>query len=187
VFKWLVAGVSVCVLAGLGQPAASLAEHVSAAPKVTARGEPFSDRSWRVVVDWSINCSVSGGSYHGDLKLVDADTDETTLLGGTAAPSGTNRPLVERRRVDRRVYPVMRSSCGGPAPLYHGSDTLEARGNTVLIPALGDNGTGGGSDRDAGGQGRRATSRAPASGVRGALSAQAHAARRGWGRKATTG
>ncbi len=155
VFRWLVAGVSVCALAGLA-PAASSANHVSAAPAVTARGEPFSDRTWRVVVDWSINCSESGGSYFGDLKLVDADTDETTFLGGTAGPSGTSKPLVERRRVERRVYPVMRSSCGGGPPLYHGSGTREVRGDTVLIPALGDaRYRRAPSGRDDGGQGRR--------------------------------
>ncbi len=154
---WLVAGVSVCVLAGLGQPAASSANHVTASPSVSARGERFSDRTWTVIVDWAINCNVSGGQYFGDLNLVDAANGERTYLGGTANPSGTSRQLVERRTTARFLFPLIKASCGSPPPYLHGSDVEERTGPGVRIPPLGedDRGGRGGSDRDAGDQGRR--------------------------------
>jgi Ca2+-binding RTX toxin-like protein len=144
---------SVILLAGLAGPPASQADHVTASPTASARGERVSTSSWRVIVDWSINCNVSGGSYFGNLNLVDAATGETTYLGGTASASGTARQNVARRATARFLFPRIRSSCSSAPPQSHGSGFRETDGGAVRIPPIGEGDAP--SRRSDGGQGRR--------------------------------
>lgn len=163
---------SVAVL--LAFPAApALADHVSAAPQVSARlGDRLSDNSWTVIVDWSINCSgpaPGNANYTGDLYLDDLDTGEAMYMGGTATASGSDPLPVDRLAQARRVRPRIKAGCFDGGPGNHGSGTVEVTGNIVSVPAKGDEngdgvpdgpsgGGGGGGDTPSGGagdQGRR--------------------------------
>lgn len=148
-----IATASVILLAALGSAPASQANHVTASPTASARGERVSTSSWRVIVDWSINCNVSGGSYFGNLYLVEVATGEKIYLGGTSGASGTDRQIVARRATARFLFPRIRSSCSGPPPLSHGSNFRETDGAAVRIPPLGEGDPP--SRRSDGGQGRR--------------------------------
>ena len=113
----------------------------------------MSTSSWRVIVDWSINCNVSGGSYFGNLNLVDAATGETIYLGGISSASGTDRQNVARRATARFLFPRIRASCSSPLPQNHGSGIRERDGAAVRIPPLGEGDAP--ARRSDGGQGRR--------------------------------
>ena len=131
---------SLAVLLLLSAPAA--ADHVTAAPQVSARlGDRISDNSWGVIVDWSINCSgpaPGNANYTGSLNLDDVDTGEVIYLGGTASASGSNTAPVERRAQPRRMRPRIKASCFDGGVGNHGSDTIEMTGNIVIVPAKGD-------------------------------------------------
>lgn len=103
-------------------------------------------------------------------------------MGGISGPSGTTRALVGRRGVKRYLYPLIRASCSSE---MHGAEFREASGNTVPIPALGDDRSDerrSGSDRDAGGQGRRDFPRAGFGGPRSPLRDGGCARGSGWDR-----
>ena len=123
-------------------PAASAwAHHVAADPRVAARlAEWTGSQSWPVIVDWRVNCTGAGDSpyYFGDLRLVDADTGEEIYMGGISGPEGSDRQLVGRRTLPRRVYPRLRASCSQSSGLLHGSGLHTVNGDPVTIPALGD-------------------------------------------------
>jgi Ca2+-binding RTX toxin-like protein len=122
------------------QPA--LADHVTASLQVSARlGERLSDRSWAVIVDWSITCSGPApgqANYTGSLNLDDVDTGEELYMGGTAGASGSDSQPVDRRSSPRHMRPRIKASCFDGGPGNHGSDTVEVTGNTVSVPVLGD-------------------------------------------------
>ena len=111
---------------------------MTASPTASAQGERVSSTSWRVIVDWSIDCNVSGGSYFGTLNLVDVATGERIFLGGTSRPAGNDRVNVARRATARFLFPRIRSSCSGPPPQSHGSEFRETDGAAVRIPPLGE-------------------------------------------------
>jgi Ca2+-binding RTX toxin-like protein len=136
-------------------PAPAAANHVSANPQVSARlGERISSQSWIVIVDWSINCAgAANPNYTGDLNLVDIDTGERIYMGGTAGPSGSDRQPVTRRALPRRVMPELKGGCFDGPPQPHGSGTITVTGNTVTVPALGDEDGDGQVDPPAGGGG----------------------------------
>lgn len=148
-----VTAVWVTLLAALACAPASQANHVTASPTASAGGERVSTTSWRVIVDWSVNCNVSGGSYFGNLNLVDAATGETIYLGGISSASGTDRQNVARRATARFLFPRIRASCSSPLPQNHGSGIRESEGAAVRIPPLGEGDAP--SRRSDGGQGRR--------------------------------
>ncbi len=146
----------VLALLALALPDRSAADHVTASPTASARlGEPIGDRSWEVVVDWGINCrGAEAPTYGGSLYLVDQVTGEQIYLGGTFAASGQDTPVVSRKSTPRYLYPLIRSFCSSGLPSLHGSETIEATGSVVEVPALGAGG-GGGSGGDHGAQGGR--------------------------------
>ena len=158
----------VCSLALLASlPAApALAEHVSANPEVSARlGERIGSNHWIVIVDWSVNCSGpppgNDRYFGGGRNLDDLGSGEVIYLGGVAAASGSSRQTVTRRSLPRRLRPRIEAGCSDNGNL-HGSGLQEAIGNTVTVPALGDeNGDGvpdggqGGPPGGVGDQGRR--------------------------------
>jgi RTX calcium-binding nonapeptide repeat (4 copies) len=117
--------------------ASARGDHVTANPQVSAHGEPLTERSWTVVVDWNVNCTVTDGSYYGNLYLIDAVTRKSTYMGGVFSESGTARQPVQRYGTVRRMYPLLKISCSSGLPDLHGSPIYEVNGNTVLIPALG--------------------------------------------------
>lgn len=139
-------------LLALALPSWSAADHVTASPSASARlGEPIGERSWEVVVDWSINCGgAAPASYGGDLYLIDQVTGEEIYLGGTFVAAGQDTPVVSRKRAPRYLYPKIRAFCSSGLPSLHGSGTIEATGNVVEVPALNEGGSGG-----HGGQGGR--------------------------------
>jgi Ca2+-binding RTX toxin-like protein len=120
----------------------ALADHVSVSLQVSARlGERVSDRSWSVVVDWSITCrgpQPGQGNYTGDLYLDDLDSGEALYMGGTAGASGSDSQPVAQRAAPRRMRPRIKASCFDGGPGNHGSDTLEVTGNEVLVPGRDD-------------------------------------------------
>ncbi len=150
----LSAALGILALLALAQPSWSVADHVTASPSVSARlGEPIGDRSWEVVVDWSINCSgASNPTYGGNLNLINQVTGEVTYLGGTFGPAGQDTPYVARRKAPRYLYPQIKAFCSSGLPELHGSDTVEANGSVVEVPPLGAGGNSGGGH---GGQGNR--------------------------------
>ena len=144
----------ILALGVLALPSRSAADHVTATPAISARlGEPVSDRTWEVVVDWSINCrGAATPVYGGNLYLVDQVTGERIYLGGTFGASGQSTSLVARKRDPRYLRPQIRSFCSSGLPSLHGSGTIETTGETVEVPPLG---AGGGSGGGHGGQGGR--------------------------------
>lgn len=149
--------VTLLVLVAPLAAAPAAADHVSAGPQVSARlGERVSDRSWVVVVDWSINCSgpAAGNALHtGNLNLDDLGSGVAIYMGGTAGASGSDRQPVTRTAAPRLMRPRIRASCFDAGAGNHGSATLEVTGNTVLVPALGDEDGDGARDRGPGGGG----------------------------------
>jgi Ca2+-binding RTX toxin-like protein len=145
----------ILVLLALALPGRSAADHVTVSPSVSARlGEPIGDRSWEVVVDWGINCSgAASPTYGGNLYLVDQVTGEEIYLGGTFGASGQDISLVGRKKTPRYLRPRIKAFCSSGLPSLHGSDTIEATGNVVEVPALDAGGNGSGGDH--GGQGGR--------------------------------
>jgi hypothetical protein len=142
----------------LALPAApALADHVTANPQVSARlGERISDNSWAVVVDWSINCSgpaPGNANYFGSLNLDDVDSGHVMYMGGTSTAAGSDRQPVTRLNKPRRVRPRIRASCAEGGPTHHGSGTFEVTGNTVTVPAKGDDDGDGLPDGGSGGGG----------------------------------
>ena len=147
------------------QPA--LADHVSASLQVSARlGERLSDHSWAVIVDWSITCTgpePGKANYTGNLNLDDVDSGEVLYMGGTAGASGSDSQPVDRRSAPRNMRPRIKASCFDSGMGNHGSGVSEVTGNTVSVPALGDedgdgvpDGSGGGSlPGGAGAQGKK--------------------------------
>jgi Ca2+-binding RTX toxin-like protein len=129
----------------LAMPGRSDADHVTASPSVSARlGEPIGDRSWEVVVNWSINCNgATDPSYGGNLNLIDQVTDEVIYMGGTFAASGEDAQIVAREKDPRFLFPQIKAFCASGPPSLHGSDTIVATGNVVEVPALGGGGGGG--------------------------------------------
>ena len=121
---------------------AARADHVSVTLHVSARlGERLSDNSWAVIVDWSIECAGPApgtANYYGNLNLDDVDTGESIYGGGTAGASGSDSLPVDRRDQPRHMRPRLKASCGESQPPNHGSGTAEMTGNTVSVPAKGD-------------------------------------------------
>jgi Ca2+-binding RTX toxin-like protein len=142
----------ILALLALAVPGRSDADHVTASPSVSARlGEPFGDRSWEVVIDWSINCNgATDPSYGGNLNLIDQVTGEETYLGGTFGASGQDTPIVARGKEPRYLFPRIDAFCVSGPPSLHGSGTIVATGNPVEVPPLGEGGGGG-----SGGEGGR--------------------------------
>lgn len=102
-----------------------------------------------VEVRWSATCGgvTSEPNYFGTLYLVDEDTGERIFQGG-AGGSGTSTRAFQLRESPRRIYPELTLSCSeGQAP-FHSAGGEAKRGNTVVIPALGDD-----DDRRSGGGG----------------------------------
>jgi len=147
---FLVVAVAVLAIA----PSAA-ADHVTANPQVSARlGERVSDNAWSVIVDWSINCSgAASPNYSGNLYLVDVDTGERMYMGGVSNAAGSTRQPVDRRSAPRRLMPELTASCFDSPPAPHGSGTKTVTGNTVTVPAKGDEDGDGQVDRPPGGGG----------------------------------
>lgn len=144
---------AVAVAAVAAAPA--FAGHVTADPSAGARlGPRLGDRSWIVIVDWAIACTGPApgqASYTGNLRLEDPTTGETIYLGGTSSAAGTDRTPVARRPEPRALRPRITASC---FDLLHGSGTSSVAGDTVLVPALGDEDGDGVVDPPAGGGGQ---------------------------------
>ncbi len=134
----------VCSLAlFLSLPAApAFAHHVGANPEVSARlGERIGDNHWYVIVDWTVNCSgPSPGSdryFGGGRSLDDLGSGEVIYMGGVTAASGSSRQPVTRRTLPRQLRPRIEAGCYDDSG-RHGSGLQQAIGNTVTVPALGD-------------------------------------------------
>jgi hypothetical protein len=151
----------VVVAAGLlVWPGAVAADHVTISLSVSATLKKLTPTSAHVKVSWGIACNGEGGDdrYNGDLKLVDLANGEETYLGGVFSASGDSIALVGRRATRRRLRPHIKANCGKTDAngTVHGSDTVEAVGPAVVIPAKdrGGNGGDGGGGQDEGGGGR---------------------------------
>lgn len=141
------------VLASLGLPATSVADHVGIEASASATLKSLSPSSAKVEVSFSIICTgVSPGSaqYFGDLKLVDVVTLEETYLGGVASASDTSGLSLSRVDRDRRIRAQLHAACGDSVTA-HGSPFVEAASEEVLIPRLGGTGGGGGGGGHGGG------------------------------------
>ena len=129
-------------LSALLPAAPALAHHVSANPEVSARlGERIGSNHWIVIVDWTVNCSGpppgNDRYFGGGRSLDDLGSGEVIYLGGVAAASGSSRHPVTRRRLPRQLRPRIEAGCSDNGNL-HGSGLQQAIGNTVTVPALGD-------------------------------------------------
>jgi Ca2+-binding RTX toxin-like protein len=142
-------------------PAApALADHVTASPQVSARlGERIGDNHWIVIVDWSVNCSGpppgNDRYFGGSRNLDDLDSGEVIYMGGVTAASGSNRQPVTRRSLPRRLRPRIEAGCYDNGVGLHGSGLQQATGNTVTVPALGDDDGDGVPDGSSGAQGSK--------------------------------
>jgi Ca2+-binding RTX toxin-like protein len=145
------------VAALLASPAAAAADQVTISLAVSATVEKLTPTSAHVRVSWGIACSGEGVDprYSGDLKLVDLATAEEIYLGGVSSASGDAIALVERRATRRRLRPQIKASCGKADAngAVRGSDTVEAVGPAVVIPAKNRGGNDGGSGGGQGGTG----------------------------------
>jgi hypothetical protein len=146
------------LLASLAWPVAvGAADEVTVEPSASARVKHLSPGSALVQVRWSITCLGPGteGSYSGSLTLVDEDTGEEIYMGGISTAAGDATQLVERREKDRRMKPRISARCSkydSNGSLF-GSDTVEALGDVIVIPAKGANGGGGNGGGGHGGGG----------------------------------
>ncbi len=136
------------VVAALGLPATSVADHVGIEASVSATLKSLSPSSAKVELSFYITCTGVGlgnAQYFGDLKLVDVVTLEETYLGGVASASGTSTESVSRGDRDRRLRARLRAACGDSVTA-HGSPFVEVESEEVLIPRLGGGGGGGGGN-----------------------------------------
>ncbi len=129
---------------------------MTASPEVSALlGEPRGS-SWEVKVNWAINCSgTQNPNYGGNLSLVDMANGEEIYLGGVFSGDGQEVVGVSRKRTRRVLRPRLTGFCASGLPELHGSDTMEAIGNPVVVPPLDTGGSGGGSGGGHGSQGGR--------------------------------
>ncbi len=137
--------VLVCCLALFAAlPAApARADHVSASLQVSARlGERIGANHWIVIVDWSVNCvgppPGSDRYFGGGRNLDDLDSGEVIYMGGVTAATGSSRQPITRRSLPRRLRPRIEAGCYDNGIGLHGSGLQGAIGNTVTVPALGD-------------------------------------------------
>lgn len=145
----------------LAGPVTAAADHVTISVSVSATVDKLTPSSAHVKVSWGIACNGEGGDarYTGDLKLVDLASAEEIYLGGVFSASGDAIAIVERRATRRRLRPEIKANCGKADAngTVHGSDTVEAVGPAVVIPAKNqggnDGGGGGGQGEDGGGSG----------------------------------
>ena len=145
----------------------AVAQDITVSPTVSASIKKLTPSSAHVKVSWDIACNGEGTDprYSGDLKLVDVANGQETYLGGVSSASGDTISTVERRAAKRRLRPEIKASCGKFRDgSVFGSETVEAAGAAVVIPAKdrgggggggggGDGGGGGGGDGDGDGDG----------------------------------
>lgn len=148
-------GFALCAVAALAAwPSTTLADHVTISAAVSATVKKLTPSSAHVRVSWGIACSGEGTDprYSGDLKLVDLATGEEIYLGGVFSGDGDAIQIVERRATKRSVRPEIKANCGktDAEGVVHGSDTIEAVGAALVIPAK-DRGGGGGGGNGGGG------------------------------------
>jgi hypothetical protein len=144
-------------------PATVMADDVTITLAVSASIKKLTPDTAHVKVSWGIACNGKGSEpvYNGNLKLVDLANAEETYLGGVFTASGSAIALVERRVTRRRLRPEIKANCSlkDANGVVNGSETLEAVGPAVVIPAIeregddGDDGDGGGGNGGNGGGG----------------------------------
>lgn len=118
--------------------ATASADHVSVELSAVAKlGERVGD-SWRIEVEWAINCrGATSPRYFGDLNVLEQGGEgERFYLGGTFGPRGTTTLSVAMKESPRRLKPHMKSACGEGSGILHGSPFVEFLGNEVVVPAL---------------------------------------------------
>jgi Ca2+-binding RTX toxin-like protein len=140
------------VLTALVWPAAGRADHVSITATVNARlKERASSRAWRVEVSWEVNCvgaAPGSAGYSGNLNLVDIESGEQIYMGGVSSASGKADQLVYAKATERHMRAELKISCfeypslHGAGPIVVTSGANGGAAGFVVIPALGDDGTG---------------------------------------------